>query len=292
MEVQSSTIETINFVVISITVASLVCLCFSFWMVLLCRRLPPHIKYTAVSFLLSNILAFLCVLVHRIFIYGLAMHLPLLKSSQFTTTSMFFAIASATVTQMSTDRLIAVMTPFQHKRYMTRKNVLLALCMQWVGVSILMLSAWSLSLPCPYSFGEQLQQLGLSRYVNVFTALVFPVLSMLACSALLYRLNRKNRKLERFQKRFYRVTRLLFTTIVVHTVLGLPYVVHFTILEIFPASADLAWRKVLQTFSYVCLCGNLLFNSFFYVLSLKECRNNAARVFCIYRNGGKIQQLK
>ena len=271
----SSVVEIINIMTIVSTMVPILCIAFALWMVFMCQKLPGHLKYTSISFLLSNLLFFLTVLLFRLLIYGFNMKHAILQSGQFISSGIFSAISGATVTLMSVDRLIAVQWPFLYKRFVTDRVIISSLCVGWLGIMSTMLSAW---LPAhTYLLGSGESMLFISRRINVATVLTFPILTILASSVLLYRL--KTDKGEWLQKKAHRVTRILVMIIMTHTFLTMPFVIHFTMLEIKPELTTLAIRKLLHLLVYLCFVANSVFDSFFYTLNIKECKENAFRIF-------------
>lgn len=274
---------TINIVILCVSTVPMMCNIFALWMLCLCKRLPPHLKYPSVSLLLSNLLGFLTVVLYRLLTFGFKLKHPIAESLLYMSAGTLFTVASASVAHMSVDRLIAFRKPFVHKCIVNRRTVRLSLLLGWVTIISVMLTPWLVTVT--WRGTENRNQAATKRFtllkhvrIHLVPMLLFPVLTSLACISLMYQLKaNKNRKI---QRKLYRVTRILVTIIVVHTLMGIPHVVHFTVVEIRPDLTEQSWRKLLHLLVYVCLTVSSIFDAFFFTLNIKECRQKVAFVFC------------
>lgn len=273
-------VAIINVVVFIFSAVPILCNIFALWMVSSCKKIPPHLKYPSVSLLLSNLLAFTTTVLFQLLVYAFKMKTSTLDLLQYVFTAAFFTVASATVTHMSADRLLAIWDPFLHKRIIKGKVVKQGLCICWVVILTVMVTP---SLVTIFVVGENTQDNHLP-HTSMTLILLFPALTIFSCIALMCRLNRAGN--EFFQRRFYRVTRILVMVIVMYTLLELPFVVHFVVMDLRPDLKEQGWRKLLHVLVLVCFSVNSIFDAFFYTLNIKECKRRAAAcIFCGHNSG-------
>lgn len=269
-------IEAVNFTIISLTTLSIACNVLALWMVFLCKTLPAYLTFTSTSFLLSNLLGTLSVLLFRMVIYGFEFKDPILDYIQFITTGSFFSISTASITFMSVNRVIVVSAPHSYKRVISAKVVGAILCMVWVLIIAVSLTAWALEQL--HFVDKNPSYRNIPRRINTGIRLTFSVITTLTCGMLVYRLNTSQTIL--FHRRFYRVTRILIMIIVAHTLFDLPSLVNFTLSEIIPNAKGSTWSILLQIVGFVCISANSVFDACIYTFSIKEYKRKVCLTFC------------
>lgn len=248
------------------------------WLMCKCRRIPFKIKCTNISFLASDMVLSVCIILIILSFWVDDMHVirvTVVRTCQ--------SIHWATLAHVAADRAVSVITPIRYMYLLQNKHVKIWTCLDWIIPSSVTILSWIYTEVLEEQFCGANQHFfkctQVVRIAHFILSLLFSFMFVSAQLATVVSLKLKKKINLQSGNRISKFTYMLLKLSTMNFILYMPHFTHEILVAAREDFVGETWLSVLQMFGLLGHTAGSLITCKYCIWEVKECRINFINTF-------------